>query len=118
MLSLQMNTVNLDDWIAQIRSHDHMTYEHAFWGERPNGPEVISRLVAEMQNSADADTRGKFIELLGEMGDASVIAVLMQELFHNEIGIRQWTVWTLEELGFPEGLSAAKTCRETYPDEF
>jgi HEAT repeat protein len=113
-----MSTPNLDDWITKIRSRDPMTYEDAYWGERPNEPEVVSRLVAEMQDASDTYTRGKFLELLGEMGDSSIVAVLIQELSHSEIDIRRWAVLALEELGFSEGLSAAKAFREFHSEEF
>ncbi len=95
-----------------------MTYEDAFWGERPTGPDVIPRLVNEMQLSTDAFTRGKFAELLGEMGDASAVPFLIEELSHAEPDVRMWAVFALEAIGLPEGIRAAKACRETHHAEF
>ena len=66
----------LDAWIKRIRSTDPMTFEDAYFGDRPQGPEVLDRLIRELRAAADGYTRGKFCELLGEMGDTSTIAVL------------------------------------------
>jgi HEAT repeat protein len=113
-----MSTPNLDNWITKIRNRDPMIYEDAYWGERPIEVKIIPRLLSEMHNSPDTYTRGKFLELLGEMGDSSVVTVLIQELSHGQIEIRRWAVLALEELGFLEGVSAAKTFRELHPEEF
>jgi hypothetical protein len=59
---------NLDDWIARIRDHDAMTFEDAYDGPRPFGEAVVPRLVQELHRSPDGYTRGKFADLLGEMG--------------------------------------------------
>lgn len=81
-----------------------MTFEDAYFGVRPEGPEVIPRLIAELQAAPDAYTRGKFCELLGEMGDESAIAALTAELQHPEETVRQWANQALEELKSEEAL--------------
>ena len=78
----------LDAWIKRIRSTDPMTFEDAYFGDRPQGPEVLDRLIRELHASADGYTRGKFCELLGEMGDTSTIAVLAPELNHPDERVR------------------------------
>ncbi len=113
-----MMMLELDDWIARIRSKDAMTYEDAYWGERPAGPHVVPRLVLELHCSGDRYSRGKFVELLGEMGDASVVPVLIAELSHPEPDVRIWAVFALEELGFADGLAAARAFRLANPDVF
>lgn len=110
--------MELDEWIARIRDRDSTTFEDAYWDERPTGPDVVPRLVAELHNSADGYTRGKFAELLGEMGDASVVPVLVAELSHPEPGARLWAVLALEQLGVPEGVEAAKRHRDSHPEDF
>ena len=72
--------MELDSWIDRIRDRDPTTFEDAYWGERPADLEVVPRLIAELHRSSDSYTRGKFAELLGEMGDASVVPVLVAEL--------------------------------------
>jgi HEAT repeat protein len=99
--------LDLDNWIARFRSPDPMRFEDAYWGERPSGPGVIRRLVAEMHRSPDGYTRGKFVELLGEMGDASVIPVLIAELSLTEPDVRFWAAAALEQLGVPDGTSGS-----------
>lgn len=88
----------LDIWIHAIRSFDASTFEDAYFGTRPEGPEVQARLIAELLASEDAFTRGKFCELLGEMGDTSAIPVLQAELSHPESSVRDWAQCALETL--------------------
>jgi len=99
----------LDKWIGEIKSSNHMTFEEAYHGTRPTGPLVISRLVAEMHGASDAYTRGKFIELLGEMGDATLIPDLSGELGHPDRAVRDWAVTALKTIG---GESAERAIRE------
>lgn len=100
--------VDLDDWIARIRSHDPMTFEDAYFEVRPVGPDVVSRLIAELQKSTDGYTRGKFCELLGEIGDESVIPILEQELAHSDEKVRGWAASALVELQSNEVREAKK----------
>ena len=110
--------MDLDDWIARIRDRDAMTYENAYWGVRPAGPGVVLRLVSELLSSPDGFTRGKFAELLGEMGDVSVVPILIAELSHSEPAARQWAVLALKEIKAPEGIQAAKHHRDSHPEDF
>jgi HEAT repeat protein len=109
---------DLEEWIARIRSRDAMTFEDAYEGPRPTGPGVLAMLVKELHAAADGYTRGKFAELLGEMGDASVVAVLIAELAHPEKDARTWAVLALEQLGIPDGLNAAQRYRAEHPGDF
>jgi HEAT repeat protein len=99
-------SVEIDDWILQIRSADTMTFEDAYFGVRPEGPGVIARLIAELHASPDVYTRGKFCELLGEMGDESALAVLTTELEHPEEVVRQWASQAIQELKSEEARAA------------
>jgi hypothetical protein len=109
--------VNLDDWIARIRDRDAVTFEDAYWGERPAGPDVVPRLLFEMRQCADGFTRGKFLELLGEMGNVSIVPELIAELTRPEVEARRWAVLALEQLGVPEGVKAARQYRLAHPEE-
>jgi len=108
----------LNDWIARIRSRDAATFEDAYEEERPTGPEVVPRLLAEMWNSPDGYTRGKFLELLGEMGADSVIPHLIAELAHPAPDARRWAVLALEQLGSVAAVAAARRHREEHPEDF
>lgn len=98
--------VSIDDWVSRIRSLDPMTFENAYFGSRPTGPDVVPRLVAELHSSIDSYTRGKFCELLGEMGDASVLPVLERELDHEDENIRIWAAQAIEEIQSPKNRAA------------
>ena len=113
-----LETPALDDWIARIRSRDAMTFEDAYEGPRPNGPAVVPALVRELHAATDSYTRGKFAELLGEMGDASVVPVLVAELVHPEKEARTWAVLALEQHGAADGLDAARRYRAQHPEDF
>jgi HEAT repeat protein len=88
----------IDQWILRIRSTDPMTFEDAYFGARPNGVNLTVRLISELYASEDAYTRGKFCELLGEMGDESAIPTLTAELEHPERTVREWATHALNEL--------------------
>lgn len=95
-----------------------MTFEDAYEGPRPVGPNVVPRLVQELHSAADGYTRGKFTELLGEMGDASVVPVLIAELEPVEKDARIWAVLALEQLGAPAAVDAARQHRTAHPEDF
>jgi HEAT repeat protein len=95
-----------------------MTFEDAYWGDWPDGPDVVQRLVSEMLGSSDSYTRGKFLELLGEMGDPTVVPVLISQLSHAEANVRFWAVSALEQLGDLEGVKFAEEHRKMYPEDF
>jgi HEAT repeat protein len=99
----------LDRWIAEIKSPNQVTFEEAYHDTRPTGSLVIPRLVAEMHGASDTYTRGKFIELLGEMGDDTVVPHLLTELSHPDQTIRDWAVTALRAIG---GESAERAIRE------
>lgn len=88
----------IDEWILRIRSTDPMTFEDAYFGVRPEGIDITARLISELHASTDAYTRGKFCELLGEMGNKSAIPALTAELEHPEQVVRDWAALALDEL--------------------
>lgn len=109
---------DLETWISGIKNRDAMIFEDAYHGERPSGAAVVPRLLAEMRAAPDVYTRGKFIELLGEMGDASIVAELLPELAHPHQGVRQWAVTSLRALGGDVANRAVADYEREHPDEF
>lgn len=107
----------LDDWIAQLCDDDPMAYEDAYFRPRPSGANVVPRLIQELRASSDSYTRGKFVELLGEMGDQTVVPVLIAELAHPDSNVREWAITALTELGAPDGIRAVKEYRDANPDD-
>ena len=92
-------TPQLDDWIRDIKNRDGIVFDDANEGPRPNGPDVVPRLILEMHAAKDGYTRGKFIELLGEIGDPSVVPLLIAELGHPERAVRDSAVAALQLIG-------------------
>ncbi|MEN9361896.1 MAG: hypothetical protein RL095_3431 [Verrucomicrobiota bacterium] len=106
-----------DEWICRIRSSNAGIYEDAYWSDRPQGPDVVPRLIAELGEAPDGYTRGKLLELLGEMGDPSVIPILAQELDHMDTQVRQWAICALTQLALPESLTLVQAYKKAHPDE-
>lgn len=100
-------TNELDAWIERIRSTDPMTFEDAYYDERPKGPGVIDRVIFELHAAVDGYTRGKFCELLGEMGDASNIPVLTAELNHPDGRVREWARLAIDAVNASTGERAS-----------
>jgi HEAT repeat protein len=98
----------LEDWIARIRDRDPMTFEDAYYGDRPTGPDVLPRLINELHQSPDEYTRGKFLELLGEMGDESVVPILLAELAHPNPAVGARACTALECIGSDEAKKAVE----------
>ena len=95
-----------------------MIFEDAYEGPRPTGPDIIPRLVAELHAAEDGYTRGKFIELLGEMGDTSVAPELIAELEHPDQAVRNWAVTALDMIGGETASQASAQYKADHADEF
>ena len=100
------NKFLLQNWIHRIKSGNPSVFEDAYFGTRPSGPDVIPRLIEELKLSSDSYTRGKFCELLGEMGDESVLPVLQEEITHPERGTYEWAINAMNMLRSPERRAA------------
>lgn len=109
---------DLDAWIRDIKSPDGTTFEDAYHAERPKGPEVVTRLLLELRAANDGYTRGKFIELLGEMADATVVPELISELDHSDQDVRQWAVLALRTIGGAEAERVIERYEASHPGEF
>jgi HEAT repeat protein len=112
-----MPNVDLNDWIRRIRSPNAATFEDAYYGDRPEGDDVVPRLIEEMHASPDPYTRGKFAELLGEMDDERAVPPLVAELRHPDAEMRGWALRALAELGTPAAAEAARLHREQHPED-
>lgn len=91
-----MNEIEPSDWMADILSQDPMTFEDAYWGERPSVDVVLPLILTELERADDSYTRGKLIELLGETGDQSLMPVLQRELQHSDEAVRKWARLSIE----------------------
>jgi HEAT repeat protein len=111
-------TPDIDEWISAIKSSDPLTFEGAYHDRRPNGPGVVQRLISEMRTANDGYTRAKFIELIGEMGDESIVPQILPELTHVDQNVRQWAITALRALGGAEAERAIRTYEAAHPEEF
>ena len=93
-----MKTPTVKAWLADILSSDPMTFEDAYWGVRPSAVDVVPELVKLLDLHKDSYTRGKIIELLGESGDTSILAILEIELQNPDEGIMNWAKGAIEAL--------------------
>lgn len=93
-----MSQHSLDEWFAQILSKDPMTFEDAYWSDRPPAEEVVPKVIQALSVVLDSYTRGKLLELLGECEDASVLPILERELESSDASIRNWAKISIEAL--------------------
>jgi len=111
-------TPDLDMWIHGIKSREPLIFEAAFHGPRPTGPEVVPRLLAEMQRATDTYTRGKLIELLGGIGATDAVPKLVGELSHSDQDVRQWAVTALRTIGGDVAIRAVEQYEREHHEEF
>ncbi|QLG88652.1 hypothetical protein HQ393_10595 [Chitinibacter bivalviorum] len=93
-----MRPVNVDEWLNEILSRDAMTFEEAYWRERPPANEAVPRILQALTAPLDSYTRGKLIELLGECEDLSVLHVLEKELLSPDESMQFWASLSIDAL--------------------
>ena len=93
-----MSTINADSWLAAIMSRDAMTFEEAYFGNRPAPSIMGPKIIAKLSETRDSYTRGKLIELLGECGDSSVIKILESELNNPDPAMQEWAKISIDSL--------------------
>lgn len=93
-----MNQLSVDEWLERILSRNAMTFEDAYWGERPPTDLAVPKILKALEDHFDSYTRGKLLELLGECGDLSVLPVLEHELANSDESIRNWASGSIDAL--------------------
>ena len=81
-----------------ILCRDAMTFEDAYWGERPPANKVVPIIIEKLKTVLDPYTRGKLIELLGESEDKSVLTILENELKNEDEFMRNWAKGSIRDL--------------------
>ena len=109
---------NFDEAMKLIRSRDAMSFENGYWWLMPQAPHYVEQLVQAMQTEEEPGMRARFVELLGDTHDSTVIPVLQSELRHPSREVREWAVLALEELGIPEAASLALAYKTAHPEEW
>lgn len=93
-----MEIPSVDTWLSDILSKDPMTFEDAYWGERPPVELAVPEIIRAMDVHFDPYTRGKLIELLGECGNPAVLPILEKELLNSEESMRNWARGSIDAL--------------------
>ncbi|MBL9200844.1 MAG: HEAT repeat domain-containing protein [Opitutaceae bacterium] len=93
-----MSGQNVDAWLSRILSKDAMTFEDAYWGERPPPEAAVPKILESLKTTFDPYTRGKLVELLGESGDKSVLPILEKEMRSPDQAIREWACASIAAL--------------------
>ena len=105
---LSRNHLTFEDGFHWLMGHDEGTRLHGRAGE----------LITLMPEHSDAYTRGKIIELLGYTASFEAIPVLVEELEHPDLSVRQWAVLSLEELPFAVAREVAARYKLEHPEEW
>lgn len=93
-----MNEIEPKTWLTAILSQDAVTFEDAYWGDRPASNEVVPEIIAKLSEIFDPYTRGKLIELLGECGDKSILPILEAELKNPDPSLKEWAAGSIDAL--------------------
>lgn len=90
-----------------------MTFEDAYWGERPSAELAVPKIIRAMAVNFDLYTRGKLIELLGECGDNAVLPILEKEMASSDESVRNWASGSIDALArrepWQKGAKSAST---------
>jgi HEAT repeat protein len=95
---MKSDSSQLEEWLSRILDRDPMTFEDAYWGNRPDSTQAVPRLIELLGSTQDAYTRGKILELLGESGNPSVASIISADLSHPDQNVRKWARLALTAL--------------------
>ena len=99
--------------IEWLRSKDALTFEGGYHALLPRVREFRDELVQLLQVEEDPRMRGRFVELLGETEDASLVGILRAELEAGTPEVVQWTLTALERIGHQQ---FAEEYRQLHPE--
>jgi hypothetical protein len=88
--------------IEWLRSNDSLTFEAGYHALLPRAREFRDELVRLLQVEAEPRMRARFLELLGDTEDASLVEVFRGELVAGEPEVVRWALTGLERIGHPE----------------
>lgn len=93
---------SVDAWLRDILSKDAITFEGAYWCQRPPAESAVPKVLQAMAVHFDLYTRGKLIELLGECEDREVLPILEKEPASSDESIRNWANGSIDALAREE----------------
>jgi len=99
--------------VEWLRSKDALTFEDGYHALLPRVHEFRDDLIRLLQVEPEAKIRARFIELLGETEDSSLVDVLAAQLHAGEPEVIQWALTALERIGHK---SLADEYRREHPE--
>ena len=85
--------------IEWLRSDDALTFEDGYHALLPRVREFRDELVRLLLVEPEPQMRARFIELLGETEDPSLVEVLRAELEDGKSDVIPWALTALERIG-------------------
>ena len=99
--------------IEWLRSEDALTFEDGYHALLPRVREFRNELIRLLQAELEPRMRARFVELLGETEDASLVEILRAELEAGEPEVVRWALTALERIGHRQ---IADEYRRTHPE--
>ena len=116
-LNNRMDEMNFKECVEMIRSKDSMTYEDGYHWLQGHLDNHLDDLILLMQRENDPSMRGRFLELIGDSKNPTVIPVLEVELRNESSEVRSWAYSSLCYFENPVAESLAMKFRAENPDE-
>ena len=85
-----MNKKEFYEAVEMLKSKDSLTYEEGFYWLIGSVDFYQSELTDLMKNETDYQLRAKFVEVLGNGTNVSIIQTLKTELSHPHREVRSW----------------------------
>lgn len=107
-----------DICIELMRSNDPDDSEQGYWWLESRVAQYTEQLIEVAQAEQDAFALGFFVELLGDTKDPAVVPVLVSKLPHENKRVREWAVWSLEQIGTEQSKAFAEEYKAAHPDDY
>ena len=104
---------SFQECIEWLRSEDALTFEDGYHALLPQVRQYRDALVRLLQAEPQPSMRTRFVELLGETEDPSLVDVLRAELEAEEPEVVPWVLTALERIGHQR---IADEYRRTHPE--
>ena len=117
ILTKSMTKPEFNKCIVMLRSDDSMTYEEVYHWLQGHIKEHLDELIRLMLAEDDPKMRSKFVELVGDSQDITVIPYIEKELQHYNREVRAWAYNSLMNFEEISAIAIAKKFKENNPEE-
>ena len=117
ILTKSMTKPEFNKCIVMLRSDDSMTYEEVYHWLQGHIKEHLDELIRLMLAEDDPKMRSKFVELVGDSQDITVIPYIEKELQHHNREVRAWAYNSLMYFEEISAIAIAKKFKENNPEE-